>query len=71
MPIYEFKCNKCSNIVEQLFDTFEEAYNFDGSICECGGQLIRMYSSPFLGKPKHQIYLVADDGSIIKGKFEK
>jgi putative FmdB family regulatory protein len=71
MPIYEFRCNKCDNIIEQLLDTFEEAYNFDGSICECGGQLIRMYSSPFLGKPKHRTYLVADDGSIIKGKFEK
>jgi hypothetical protein len=71
MPLYEYKCNRCDEIVEEIFDSFVEARKADGRFCVCGGQLIRIYSLPYLGKPKHKTSLVMSDGSVLKGKFEK
>jgi hypothetical protein len=71
MPIYEFKCNRCDGIVEELFESFVDARKADGRFCRCGGQLIRIYSMPYLGKPKHQTSLVMSNGEVMKGKFEK
>lgn len=71
MPIYEFKCNVCEEIVEELFPSVRESFIFDGSPCVCGGQLIRMYSGTFIGKSPHQRSLILSDGTRVKGKFEK
>jgi len=55
MPKFEFKCNKCGNIVEDYM-FYEEAKR--GFPCECGGYYVKQFSkaniigaNPYIYKP--------------------
>lgn len=71
MPIYEYKCNRCEEVVSELLDSYDEALRFDGTFCKCGGQLKRIYSYVNFGRPKHDRAVILSNGERVKGKFGK
>lgn len=58
MPIFDFKCNKCEEVIEKLtsYDTF-------AITCQCGGMMERQLSCP-------QIKLDGTDPSF-PGAYDK
>ena len=44
MPIYEYACDECEEIVEQLSHTHSDKL----SVCQCGGNLRQLFGSPIL-----------------------
>ena len=59
MPVYRFRCEKCSSFSEKLFlhkvdvSVDQQVEEFTANRCSCSGELIRVFSAPnlkFVGK---------------------
>lgn len=58
MPIYDYQCNKTSEIVEKI-----AGYDDTELPCQCGGKLIRQLSTNYVAQSDLKPYLDENIGS--------